>query len=74
VLELRDRTYITPDDIIATLQDMGVLEQKKRGGADVVINKAKVRAWVEARGIELRSPVDPEAFALGEGSRSESEA
>jgi histone acetyltransferase HTATIP len=74
VLELRDRTYITPDDIIATLQDMGVLEQKKRGGADVVINKAKVRAWVEARGIELRSPVDPDAFALGEGSRSGSEA
>lgn len=74
VLELRDRTYITPDDIIATLQDMGVLEHKKRGGADVVINKAKVREWVIARGIELRSPVDPDAFALGEGSRSGSEA
>ena len=74
MLELRDRTYITPDDIVATLQDMDVLEQKKRGGAEVVINKAKVRAWVESRGVALGNPVDPGAFALRERSRSGSEA
>jgi histone acetyltransferase HTATIP len=74
VLDLRDRTYITPDDIMATLQDMDVLEQKKRGGAEVVINKAKVRAWVEARRMDLSNPVDPGAFALRERSRSGSEA
>jgi hypothetical protein len=74
VLDLRDRTYITPDDIVATLQDMDVLEQKKRGGAEMVINKAKVRAWVEQHKMDLSSPVDAGAFALRERSRSGSAA
>ncbi|KAJ4312833.1 SAS complex subunit, partial [Neodidymelliopsis sp. IMI 364377] len=47
VHDLGQRTFIVPDDIIATLQAMDVLEHKKRGGAEAVINKAKVRAWVE---------------------------
>ncbi len=62
-----------PDDIIATLQAMDVLEHKKRGGAGAVINKAKVKAWVEKHRVDLRSPVDSEAFVLRERSRSESE-
>lgn len=68
VLDLRDETYIVPDDIIATLQDMDVLEQRKRGGADAVINKAKVRRWVELNGVSTESPVDAEGFLEGVGS------
>ena len=52
---------------------MDVMEQKKRGGAEFVINKAKVRAWVEKHKVVLKSPVDEEAFTLRERSRSESE-
>lgn len=73
VQDLGEKTFIVPDDIIATLQAMDVLEQKKRGGADAVINKARVRAWVEKHRVELKSPVDSEAFVLRERSRSESE-
>lgn len=73
VLDLREKTYITPDDMTATLQAMDVLEQKKRGGAEAVINKAKVRAWAERNKVDLRSPVDPEAFVVRERSRSQSE-
>jgi histone acetyltransferase HTATIP len=75
VLDLREKTYIVPDDIIATLQDMDVLEHKKRGGAEAVINKARVRAWAESHKVDLKSfPVDPEAFVMRESSRSASEA
>lgn len=73
VNDLGQKTFIVPDDIIATLQDMNVLEHKKRGGAEAVINKAKVRAWVQRHGVNLTSPVDSEAFVLRDRSRSESE-
>lgn len=62
VNDLKYETYIVPDDIIATLQSMDVLDHKKRGGADAVINKAKVRAWVERNKVDMKSPVDPSAF------------
>jgi len=73
VQDLGQKTFIVPDDIITTLQAMDVMEQKKRGGAEFVINKAKVRAWVEKHRVDLKSPVDEEAFTLRERSRSESE-
>jgi histone acetyltransferase HTATIP len=53
---------------------MDVLEQKKRGGAEAVINKARVRAWAETHRVDLKaSPVDPDAFVIREMSRSSSE-
>jgi len=63
-----------PEDIIATLQAMDVLEQKKKGGADAVINKARVRAWADTYKVDLKAiPVDPDAFVVREVSRSVSE-
>ncbi|KAF3035101.1 hypothetical protein E8E12_003762 [Didymella heteroderae] len=73
VTDLGQKTFIVPDDITATLQDMDVLEHKKRGGAEAVINKAKIRAWVEKHKVNLTSPVDSDAFVLRGRSRSESE-
>ncbi len=74
VLDLREETYIVPDDIIATLQTMDVLDHKKKGGAEVVINKAKVKAWAEKHRVDLKSwPVDPDAFTLQERSRCTTE-
>ena len=71
VVDLRDFTYIVPEDIIATLQAMEVLDHKKRGGADAVINKAKVKIWAEKHEIDLKTwPVDPEAFVVRETSRA----
>lgn len=51
-----------PEDIIATLQAMDVLEHRKRGGAEAVINKASVRQWATDNKVDLASPVDPEGF------------
>jgi histone acetyltransferase HTATIP len=53
---------------------MDVLEQKKRGGANAVINKAKVRAWADTHKVDLKvCPVDSDAFVVREVSRSVSE-
>jgi hypothetical protein len=41
---------------------MDVLEHKKRGGAEAVINKARVRAWAERGNVDLSEIVDVEAF------------
>jgi hypothetical protein len=72
IADLRDETYITVDDIIVTLQDMGVLEHRKRGGADAVVNKVSVRAWAERGNVDLREIVDSEAFMVA-SSEEESE-
>ncbi|KAF2195402.1 hypothetical protein K469DRAFT_543734 [Zopfia rhizophila CBS 207.26] len=73
VLDIRNETYIVPEDIIATLQAMDVLEQKKRGGANAVINKAKVKAWVEANKVDLTPPVDVNGFVEVEAEEAEAE-
>lgn len=72
VKELRDETFIVVEDLVATLTGMGVLEQGKEGA---VINKAKVREWVEKHKVNLSNPVDPDAFIpvdkANKGSASE---
>ncbi|CAI6334635.1 unnamed protein product [Periconia digitata] len=64
VADLRDETYIAVDDIISTLQSMDVLEHRKKGGAQALINKAKVRIWAETYKVDLKNPVDPDAFVI----------
>jgi hypothetical protein len=73
VMDLRDETYIVPEDIIASLQEMGVLEKRRGGGGkavkgeeEVVVNKARVRRWVEGNRVQLRNPVDPGCFVSAE--------
>jgi hypothetical protein len=74
IADLRDETYITVDDIIATLQSMDVLERRKKAGADAVVNKASVRAWAERGNVDLREIVDVNAFvSLQSGESDEGE-
>jgi hypothetical protein len=62
VKTISEATFILPDDVITALKDMGVVEQRKRGGAGVVINRAKVRAWIEANNVSRSPPVDLDRF------------
>jgi len=50
---------------------MGVIEHRKRGGADIVINKAKVKTWVEKNRVDLEAPVNLEGFVDLNASESE---
>jgi len=62
VKTIGEETYILPDDIITTLKEMDVLERRSKGGAEAVINKAKVRAWAAANSVSMMPPVDPDAL------------
>jgi len=73
VSNLVESTYIVPEDIVATLQAMDVLETRQK---KTVINKARVRAWAEKWGVELKGrPVEAGAFVVrvreGTGSGGE---
>lgn len=50
---------------------MEVIDHKKRGNANAVINKAKVREWVEKHRVDLRSPVNPDGFVEYEEEEEE---
>lgn len=65
VKAISEETYILPDDIITTLKEMGLIERRSKGGADVVVNKANVRAWVAANDVSVIPPVDPDALVEG---------
>lgn len=70
VAELHDETGIAVDDVQNTLNAMGVLERRKRGW---VVNRARVRAWVEIGGGRVESPIDEEAFVVREDEETEEE-
>ncbi|KAF1985708.1 hypothetical protein K402DRAFT_413038 [Aulographum hederae CBS 113979] len=69
VADICDETYILPEDIIATLKEMGVVEPSaKKKDKGVVVNKARVRMWAGRSGVDvaaLGKPVDEEAFVFG---------
>ncbi|OAG03661.1 acyl-CoA N-acyltransferase [Paraphaeosphaeria sporulosa] len=72
VAELHEETGIAVDDVQNTLGAMGVLERRKKGW---VVNRGRVRAWVEVVGGRVESPVDEEAFVVrdDEGTEEENE-
>lgn len=59
--EIGEACWVLPEDIISTLKDMGLCTKKKANGS-LVINKATVREWVKARGIDLTPPVEADRF------------
>lgn len=52
---------------------MKILDHKKRGGADAVINKAKVREWIDNNHVKLTPPVDHDAFIMADSEDEEEE-
>ncbi|KAF2457579.1 acyl-CoA N-acyltransferase [Lineolata rhizophorae] len=73
VRKLSEETYIQPDDIVAALKEMGIVDRRKRGSAEALINKAKVRAWVEANRVSLQPLVYSESFLREEVTDEEME-
>ncbi|KAF2088582.1 hypothetical protein K490DRAFT_55983 [Saccharata proteae CBS 121410] len=70
---ISEATYILLEDIVATLKEMGVLEHRKKGQAEAVINKTVVRAWAARNGVSMTPPVDSDAFIEWEDEESEEE-
>lgn len=62
VKAISDATWILPDDIVTALHEMDISEKRKTAGGRVVVNRGKIRAWAEARGVAEQPVIDVDAF------------
>ncbi|KAF2174017.1 hypothetical protein M409DRAFT_35204 [Zasmidium cellare ATCC 36951] len=62
IKDVSDETWIMPEDVVAALKEMDVLEKRKTASGSIVVNKSKVRAWAEKSKISMDPVVDVEAF------------
>ena len=63
-------TWIHSEDCLGVLREMGVVERAGKGRGEVervLLDKEKVRQWVEKMGLGLERVVDREGFAEGYG-------
>ena len=71
IKELSDETWILPEDVIAALKEMNVLEKRKTASGNIVINKGKVRTWAEKARVSMEPVVDIDSFLPEATSNSE---
>ena len=62
IKELSDETWILPEDIVAALKEMNVLEKRKTASGNIVVNKSKIRAWAESFRVSMVPVVDIDSF------------
>ena len=62
IKDISDATYIMPQDIVAALRKMEVVETRHTATGSVVINKSKVRAWAETHNVSTEPVIDIDAF------------
>lgn len=63
-------TWIHPEDVLGVLRDMDVTERAGKGKGSVervVVDKRKVREWVQREKLCLDRVVDPDGFVEGYG-------
>ncbi len=61
-------TWIAPEDCLAVLRDMGVVEKAGRGKGTVErvrVDKVRIREWVERERLSLDRVVDDDGFVEG---------
>lgn len=62
VEELATRCWLLPEDAIAALKDMDVLEKSKKAVGSLAVSKAGVKEWVSKSRTDLTSPISAEGF------------
>lgn len=67
IRQMSQDTWIHGEDCIYIMREMGLIEQVRgKGGKErMVIDKVKVRAWVEEQKLDLARVVDPDGFVEG---------
>ncbi|KAI9875542.1 MAG: hypothetical protein M1830_008356 [Pleopsidium flavum] len=53
VNRISEDTFMLPDDVIAALKEMAVLNAKKKADGTAVVNKAKVREWANVNNVDV---------------------
>ena len=70
VVDVSRGTWIHGEDCLGVLREMGLVERGGKGRGEVervVLDKVKVREWVEKMGLNLEKVVDREGFVEGYG-------
>ncbi|KAL1310858.1 hypothetical protein AAFC00_001090 [Neodothiora populina] len=67
-------TWIQPEDVIAALNEMDLMEPTKDSLGRVVLRRDKLGAWAEIHKIPLSAPIDPQAFHSNPGEDEEMES
>lgn len=62
IKDISDDAWVMQEDVVAALKEMDVVEKRKTGSGNIIINKTKVRAWAEKNGMGQRPLIDVEAF------------
>ena len=60
--EIADHCWILPEDVIIALKETEGLLAKKKADGSAIVSKAKIREWVNAKGIDLTPPVSEDGF------------
>lgn len=60
--EIAEACWVLPEDVIATLKDMGLWAVKKKANGSLVVNKASIREWVKIKNVDLTPPIDDDGF------------
>lgn len=62
VEELATRCWLLPEDAIAAMKNMDVLEKSKKADGGLLVSKTGVKEWVAKDRIDLTSPISAEGF------------
>ena len=62
VEEIATLCWLLPDDAMAALKGMDVLERSKKADNSLVISKARVKDWISRRSIDISPPILAEGF------------
>lgn len=73
VKEISEETWIMPEDVVLALKEMDVLETRKTASGSIVVNKGRVREWVEKNKISLEPVVEADGFVEEDISEDDSE-
>ncbi|KAF2664490.1 histone acetyltransferase, MYST family [Microthyrium microscopicum] len=66
VQEITEATSILPEDIIATLKEMDLMERKRDRDGHAYVNKSAVISWMAMNRVDMMGPVDENAFVTQE--------
>ena len=53
IKRISEDTFMLPDDVIAALKEMDVLNAKKKADGTAVVNKVKVKEWAKLHGVDV---------------------
>lgn len=62
--ELVDSTWISPEDVISTLEAMGVVKSGPKAPVEAVVIRDEVETWTMQHRIKMDPVIDAGAFTL----------